>query len=134
MIISITWFDDISPSHHCGSNILTRIPGRSIRSIVIKRSVVLITLLMKFMVKRFLDLISSLEPLMSHIFDTTSSGGISESFLFSTALISKSRTLSIWDCSSFCRVLRQIATSKVGDGSTSTSSSEKMTVRYQDYA
>ena len=123
-ITSITWFAVISDSHHGGSNNLTLMPGRSILSTVTKVSVSRITCFMKLIVARFLDFMESLDPLKSQKLEMTSRGGVSgELPLFSTALISRSRILSMCVCSRCSRVLRQMEISNVGEGSTASSSS-----------
>jgi hypothetical protein len=95
-ITSMTWFDVIRASHHWGSNSLTLIPGKSIRSTVLNRSVVLMTSFTKFIVDKFFDLIESFDPLRSHMLLTTSKGGVSGVFfLLRTALMSRSRILSM---------------------------------------
>ena len=111
-ITSVTWFAAIRDSNHWGSSILTLIPGESIRSIVTKVSVSRITCFMKLIVARFLDLMESLEMTSR---ERTSRGGVSgELPLFSTALINRSRILSICVCSRCSRVLRQMEISNVG--------------------
>ena len=79
---------------------------------------------MKLIVARFLDLMESLDPLKSQKLEMTSRGGVlGELPLFSTALINRSRILSICVCSRCSRVLRQMEISNVGEGSTASSSS-----------